>query len=242
LPVSATANLSEGEAVNVTVASSRPAVVAAWVARLAGERAIRVAGAAVPDGPALHASLGGAAPQVLLLDVAALEWLSAEGLRAQFPALRVLLVCESAGQELVEIVLRNRFAGYLVRHERTDLFIKAIASVRQGELWMPRAGLAAALQARLGDPPTEPPAEKPPMAAQRTPLTDRERQVADCLHKGFSNSEIARELGIKRDTVKKHLRSMFAKLGVQRRSEIAAAGAANVPAAQRNLSRRAALA
>ena len=52
-------------------------------------------------------------------------------------------------------------------------------------------------------------------------LTARELQVVGFLRRGCINKEIARELGIKEDTVKKHLQSVFAKLGVHRRALVA---------------------
>jgi DNA-binding NarL/FixJ family response regulator len=221
-------SLPESGAVKVAVASSRPAVVAAWVARLAGEPRLRVAGAPASDARSLVAALAREAPQVVLLDVAALEWVESGALRpsrAERSGPRVLLVCDSAGQQLVELVLRNRLDGYLVRDERAEACAKAILGVNRGELWLPRAGLAAALYARLNDAPQASAVDQAPKAVPRVALTERERQVADCVRNGSSNSEIARALGIKRDTVKKHLRSMFGKLGVQSRSEIAAAHA-----------------
>jgi len=46
-------------------------------------------------------------------------------------------------------------------------------------------------------------------------------QVVELLRRGCINKEIARELGIMEDTVKKHLQSVFAKLGVHRRALVA---------------------
>jgi DNA-binding NarL/FixJ family response regulator len=45
-------------------------------------------------------------------------------------------------------------------------------------------------------------------------MTPRERQVFAHLLRGFTNRQIARSLGISEQTVKNHLRSVFAKLGV----------------------------
>jgi DNA-binding NarL/FixJ family response regulator len=49
-------------------------------------------------------------------------------------------------------------------------------------------------------------------------LTPREVEVVEHLRQGSTNKEIARRLGIMEDTVKKHLQSVFAKLGVHRRA------------------------
>jgi len=52
-------------------------------------------------------------------------------------------------------------------------------------------------------------------------LTEREKQISVFVAKGLGNLEVARELGISENTVKKHLKSVFSKLGVSRRTELA---------------------
>ena len=52
-------------------------------------------------------------------------------------------------------------------------------------------------------------------------LTPRERQAVELLREGLSNKQIARQLGVGEDTVKKHLQNVFAKLGVHRRALVA---------------------
>jgi DNA-binding NarL/FixJ family response regulator len=57
---------------------------------------------------------------------------------------------------------------------------------------------------------------------QKPALTSREKQVLGMVTLGFANSEIARKLYLAESTVKSHLSSAFAKLGVRSRSEAAA--------------------
>ncbi len=52
-------------------------------------------------------------------------------------------------------------------------------------------------------------------------LTDRERKVVTGLARGLSNSELARELFVSETTVKTHVASAFAKLGVDNRARAA---------------------
>lgn len=52
-------------------------------------------------------------------------------------------------------------------------------------------------------------------------LTERENQVLIQLKKGRKNKEIAEQLFISIETVKKHLKSIFKKLGVKNRTEAA---------------------
>ncbi|RME84719.1 MAG: response regulator [Caldilineae bacterium] len=57
-----------------------------------------------------------------------------------------------------------------------------------------------------------------PAAGALALLTDRERQVLDCLVRGMSNKEIARELVISPNTVKRHLKAIYTKLEVNSRA------------------------
>ena len=52
------------------------------------------------------------------------------------------------------------------------------------------------------------------------PLSSRERQVADLAAAGLSNEEIGARLFVGVSTVKAHLREVFVKLAIQRRSQI----------------------
>lgn len=56
-------------------------------------------------------------------------------------------------------------------------------------------------------------------------LTERERQVLQLTAQGLPNKQIASELEISENTVKFHLSSLYAKLGVTSRTEAVRAGA-----------------
>jgi len=55
---------------------------------------------------------------------------------------------------------------------------------------------------------------------QHACLTPRERQVFSLMLKRYSNSDIAKELGIRPQTVKNHSSSILRKLGVNRRTDL----------------------
>ncbi len=50
-------------------------------------------------------------------------------------------------------------------------------------------------------------------------LSNKERQVAECLSKGMTNFQIAEACDITENTVKTHLKSIFKKLGAENRTQ-----------------------
>jgi LuxR family maltose regulon positive regulatory protein len=50
-------------------------------------------------------------------------------------------------------------------------------------------------------------------------LTPREISIVELIGRGHSNKEIARRLGIAPETVKAHMKNVFAKLGVEKRAQ-----------------------
>lgn len=67
-------------------------------------------------------------------------------------------------------------------------------------------------------------------------LTPSERKVLDLIGDGMSNREIGESLGIAEKTVKNHITSLLAKMGLQRRTQVAAWVAAQRAASWRNTS------
>jgi DNA-binding NarL/FixJ family response regulator len=55
----------------------------------------------------------------------------------------------------------------------------------------------------------------------REPLTRREKEVAGAVGRGLSNRQIAAELGISPETVKRHLGTIYQKLAIPGRVSLA---------------------
>jgi len=131
------------------------------------------------------------------------------------PEQRVLLVGDRACTALAEQVVRNRFQGFLLATDAADVCAKAVRTVKRGELWVPRALLVQLLFEHLqaaGNGSAETPAEDN--------LTPREVEIIHYVRRGFANKQIGEALAIREDTVKKHLRNAYTKLGVHRRTQI----------------------
>ena len=89
----------------------------------------------------------------------------------------------------------------------------AVAAAAQGLVVLPKA----AAEEVLG--------EHAPVEELPEPPTAREGEVLGLLARGLSNKMIARELHISEHTVKFHISSLYAKLGVSNRAEAVSQGA-----------------
>jgi DNA-binding NarL/FixJ family response regulator len=90
----------------------------------------------------------------------------------------------------------------------------AVAAAGQGLIVLPKAVTERLLH--------EPAASAEELSES---LTAREREVLDLLGHGLSNKLIGRELHISEHTVKFHISSLYAKLGVNNRAEAVSRGA-----------------
>ncbi|WP_264070907.1 LuxR C-terminal-related transcriptional regulator [Mycolicibacterium komossense] len=106
-------------------------------------------------------------------------------------------------------------AGYHTRNESLEDLLALIRKVAVGES-LCSARVSAILLRRLSALA----AQRQP-AAQSLALTDREIQILQMLEMGLSNREIADQLYIAIHTVKNHVHSVLAKLGVSNRAEAA---------------------
>lgn len=106
-------------------------------------------------------------------------------------------------------------AGYVPRDGTASDLIASIESAARGEVrCSPKiAGVLfrkiAALSKERGNGPHD------------SALTAREAQILRLLQQGLSNKMISRDLGIGLPTVKNHVHSVLAKLGLQRRAQAA---------------------
>ncbi len=62
--------------------------------------------------------------------------------------------------------------------------------------------------------------------ALEKPLSPRESKILELIGQGQSNKKIARELGIAAETVKSHIKHIFAKLKVEKRAQAVKRGQA----------------
>jgi two-component system, NarL family, nitrate/nitrite response regulator NarL len=161
-------------------------------------------------------------PDVLLLDLAMprLEGMQAlKTIAAECPHVRTIIVTGSITRDNVVAVLHHGAHGIVMKDLSPELLFKSIHAVMQGQYWIGHeviSDLVAVLR-------KSPPAPHAPSSTLARPfkLTGRELEIVECVVKGESNKEIAVALGVTEDTVKHHLTSVFDKVGVSSRVELA---------------------
>src|SRR5262249_3119435 len=129
---------------------------------------------------------------------------------------RIMLLTAAIDDAQVTEALRFGARGVVLKDTATQLLVKSIRCVVAGEFWIGRGnvqGLIQALQLAHAAQPEDP--------VKRFGLTARELEVIHTIVEGYSNKEIAQRFSISEQTVKHHLSSIFDKVGVSNRLELA---------------------
>ena len=199
--------------ISVLIVDDHPVVRRGLRVLLEVQDGIEVAGEA-GDGATALALDAELAPDVILLDLKlpGMDGLAVLGeLSARDSAARVLVLTSVTEPASASLAVRSGAAGMLYKDVDPDALVRAIRSVHDGHLLL--APEAAGNLVRSAGTPS-------PVAGLDA-LTSREREVLAELTKGRSNREIARALGVSEKTVKAHVSSVLAKLGVQDRTQAA---------------------
>jgi len=113
--------------------------------------------------------------------------------------------------------------GYCEVDIAPDLLLKAVSSILKGDVWIPRHLIPQVIGRLAKLPPVvnESAYARNQLKRNLDLLTHREVDVVKMLGEGLSNKAIASKLNISDRTVKAHLTSIFQKLDVQDRLQLA---------------------
>jgi DNA-binding NarL/FixJ family response regulator len=123
---------------------------------------------------------------------------------------RVLLLAEQGDWETTRLAIRLGASGVVNKNESGQMLIKALRRVHAGELWLNRSMTAVIFQdLRRG---TTSPAHT---------LSPREQEIVALVAQGLGTRKLAECLHISDKTVRNHLSSIYEKLGISDRVELA---------------------
>src|SRR5215212_5273584 len=147
-------------------------------------------------------------PAVVLLNFAALSKPGeVQALTQRLPEARILVLANRPTAAECTQMLSFGATGCLSKETQARDVVNAIHLASRGMHVLPRSAAAGGGVDRLGMEGTE--------------LTARETEVLELLQDGYTNSEIEQTLSIGVETVRTHARSIYRKLGVPSRRELA---------------------
>jgi DNA-binding NarL/FixJ family response regulator len=200
--------------IRVLVADDQELVRAGFCVILGAAEGIEVIGEAA-DGEQAVALAADLAPDVVLMDIRmpAMDGLAATRLiTAGQPAPKVVMLTTFDLDDYVYEALRAGASGFLLKDSpRADL-VAAVRAAAAGD-----ALLAPSVTRRLIEAFARRPPEATLSPSRIASVTARERDVLLLLARGRSNAEIATELFVSEATVKTHVASLLAKLGLRDR-------------------------
>jgi len=157
-------------------------------------------------------------PDVLLLDLAMTRLGRSDVLRALAAVSglpRTVLLADGIAQEELITVLRLGVRGVVLREATTKLLCDSIRSVLRDQYVLGPEQVRDLVRAMVGSGDASVPSRNP------FRLTRRQLDIVAAVAIGETNKEVARHFSISEETVKRHLSSIFDKLGVFSRLELA---------------------
>ena len=203
--------------IRVLVADDYGAIRAGLAMILNDADGIEVVGEAA-DGGAAIAQAKALNPDVVLMDLRmpGIDGITATRRIVEEGLAQVLVLTTFDLDEDVYNALRAGAGGYLLKSVDAPKLVDAVRVVATGEgVLSPK--IARKLISTFAS--IAPPAPSP--AANLDELTEREREVFDCLGEGLSNAQIAGRLFIAETTVKTHVSKVLGKLGLKSRVQAA---------------------
>jgi DNA-binding NarL/FixJ family response regulator len=198
----------------VLLADDQAMVRAGFRMILECEPDIEVVGEAEDGDQAMSATLR-LRPDVVLMDI---QMPGLDGLRAtqriiETPDLssRVVILTTFERDDYVFDALRSGASGFLLKNAPPEELVHAVRVVNAGEALLAPSVTRSIIEQFARRP------IKPELGAQLAALTQREREVLASLARGKSNAELADELFVSEGTIKTHVSSLLAKLGLRDR-------------------------
>ena len=132
--------------------------------------------------------------------------------RSRMPEVACLILTSFGDEEALFDAIMAGAAGYVLKQIRGSDLVGAVRTVAAGQSMLdPQA--AGKLMARLRRPKA-----RDPLAG----LTPQERRILELIGEGLTNRQIGERMFLAEKTVKNYVSALFAKLGMERRTQAAA--------------------
>ena len=203
------------EVLRVVLADDHAVVREGLKALVNAQPDMRVVGEAA-DGEAAWRAVKELLPDVLVIDLSMPVMGGADAtarVRRDCPSVKVLALTVHEEQLYLTQLLRAGASGYVLKRAAPMELVRAVRSVASGGTYIDPS-LTGTLVAGYLD------AERAAELPEHDALSDREREVLVRIARGFSNKEIAAELGLSVKTVETYKARVAEKLGLRTRVDI----------------------
>ena len=203
-------------AVRVVLVEDKPGVRASWVKLINTLPGFACVQTYVSGEEALR-SIPEINPDLVLMDIFLTRMSGIEctaRLKARMPKLQILMLTAVEDDELVFMALQAGADGYLLKRTTPEDLHMAMQDVMRGGAPMTSEVARRVVESfrRTSSPSPQPAVH----------LSAREEEVLILLSKGYSNKEIATQLGIGVQTVGSHIKHIYEKMHVRSRAEAVA--------------------
>jgi DNA-binding NarL/FixJ family response regulator len=155
-------------------------------------------------------------PDVVVLDVRLPDSSGVEAcreIRSRFPDVKVLMLTSFADEEALMSAILAGAAGYVLKRVKGTELVEDIRRVGSGESLLDPEMTERLFERLRAGPKSDPLLGR---------LSDQEREIVFRIAEGKTNKQIAEEMFLAEKTVKNYVSNLLSKLGMSRRSEVAA--------------------
>ena len=134
-------------------------------------------------------------------------------IRSRMPEVACLMLTSFADDDALMDAVMAGAAGYVLKQIRGTDLVGAVRTVATGSRCSTRGRPASSWRGCAGRS-----AKQDPLAG----LTPQERRILELIGEGLTNRQIGEQLFLAEKTVKNYISGLFAKLGMERRTQAAA--------------------
>ncbi|MCL6612856.1 MAG: response regulator transcription factor [Peptococcaceae bacterium] len=207
--------------INLLIVDDHPMIREGLVAMLTPYPDIRIVGTCT-DGEEAIEAVGRLCPDIVLMDIKMGKINGFEATReivTSYPGVKVIMLTIFEDAESIRMALQSGASGYMLKQATREKLVESIRRAFKGETIIDSMLLSQLVTDYTRLAQGYVPLSQSSAARESTELTPRESEVARYLAQGLTNKEISAKTHLAVDTVKTHLRSIYRKLGVKKRSQ-----------------------
>lgn len=179
--------------------------------------------ATAEDGIAAYEQAIELGPDIILMDIQMPNMNGLESLKKikeAHPNTKIIILTTFGEEDYIVEGLANGADGFLLKDMNYDKLIAYIREAASGQMLIPNV-IAKKLAKRLSkyNAMVKNELEVGKLKKQGIQFSEREKEVAALVAKGYSNKSIAKELFISEGTVKNYISEIYSKLGVKDRAK-----------------------